>query len=150
MLWIVEAFLGYRDRCAPSTLSPIPAFPCTSGTREPARGGIHRTLMAHYLVTAVPMAGRMEELGNLLRENAFAKLRPFGGAITLSLRNARLREDGTAVWEEEDYCTPPLAQERSAVLDAFFGDLATEPVRKGEGWKRIDSLPPLFPDLAGR
>ena len=59
MLWIVEAFLGYRDRCAPSTLSPIPAFPCTSGTREPARGGIHRTLMAHYLVTAVPMAGRM-------------------------------------------------------------------------------------------
>jgi hypothetical protein len=106
--------------------------------------------MAHYLVTAVPMAGRMEELGNLLRENAFAKLRPFGGAITLSLRNARLREDGAAVWEEEDYCTPPLAQERSAVLDAFFGDLATEPVRKGEGWKRIDSLPPLFPDLADR
>ena len=58
-----------------------------------------------------------------LRENAFARLRPFGGAITLSLRNARLREDGAAAWEEEDYCIPPLAQERSAVLDAFFGDL---------------------------
>jgi len=105
----VGAFSGYRDRSTPSTL---PAFRRASGTREPARGGIHRTFMAHYLVTAVPMAGRMEELGNLLRENAFAKLLPFGGAITLSLRNARLREDGAAVWEEEDYCIPPLAQER--------------------------------------
>ena len=142
--------LGYRDRSAPSTRSPIPVFRHTSGPREPARGVIHRICMAHYLVTAVPMAGRMEELGTLLRENAFATLHPFGGAITLSLRYARLREDGTAVWAEEDYCTPPLAQERSAVLDAFFGDLATEPVGKGEGWKRIHSLTPLFPDLADR
>ena len=106
--------------------------------------------MAHYLVTAIPMAGRMEELGDLLRKDAFVRLRPFGVAITFSLRNARLREDGAAVWEEEDYCNPPLAQERSSVLDSFFRDLATEPVRRGAGWKRIDALPPLFPDLADR
>jgi len=106
--------------------------------------------MAHYLVTAIPMAGRMEELGDLLRKNAFVRLRPFGGAITVSLRNARLREDGAAVWEEEDYCTPPLAEERSAILYSFFGNLETEPVRKGEGWKRIASLPRFFPDLANR
>lgn len=106
--------------------------------------------MAYYLVTAVPVSERMEELRNLLRRDAFVNLRPFGGAITFSLRNARIREDGSAVWEEEDYCTPPLAQERAAVLDTFFGDLATEPVKKGEGWKRIASLAPLFPDLADR
>lgn len=106
--------------------------------------------MAYYLVTAVPVSERIEELGNLLRRDAFVNLRPFGGAITLSLRNARLREDGSAVWEEEDYCTPPLAQEKAAVLDIFFGSLETEPVRKGEGWKRIDTLPPLFPDLVHR
>jgi hypothetical protein len=106
--------------------------------------------VAYYLVTAIPVSERMEELRNLLRRDAFVKLRPFGMAITLSLRNARLREDGSAVWEEEDYCTPPLAQERAAVLDTFFGSLETELVGKGEGWKRIAALPPLFPDLANR
>ncbi len=104
--------------------------------------------MAYYLVTAIPMSERMEELRNLLRQDSFVNLRPFGGAITLSLRNARLREDGLAVWEEEDYCSPPLAQERAAVLDTFFGSLETELVKEGEGWKRIASLPSLFPDLA--
>jgi hypothetical protein len=104
--------------------------------------------MAHYLVTAVPISDRMEELRNLLRRDAFVSLPPFGGAITLSLRNARIREDGFAVWEEEDYCTPPLAQERAAVLDTFFGSLETKPVKKGEGWKQIAALRPLFPDLA--
>lgn len=105
--------------------------------------------MAYYLVTAIPLTGRLEKLGTLLRNNAFVHLRPFGGAITFSLRNARSREDGSAVWEE-DYCSPPLARERSAVLDSFFRDLAAEPVRKGEGWKRIDELPLLFPDPADR
>jgi hypothetical protein len=104
--------------------------------------------MAYYLVTAIPVSERMEELRNLLRRDAFVALRPFGMAITLSLRNARLQQDGSAVWEEEDYCTPPLAQERAAVLDTFFESLETELVKKGEGWKRIAFLPPLFPDLA--
>ena len=104
--------------------------------------------MAYYLVTAIPVSERMEDLRNLLRRDAFVALRPFGMAITLSLRNARLREDGSAVWEEEDYCTPPLAQERAAVLDTFFESLETELVKKGEGWKRIAFLPSLFPDLA--
>ena len=40
-------------------------------------------------------------------------MRPFGRSLTYSLEHARLRDDGYAVWEEEDYCAPPLAQERS-------------------------------------
>ena len=43
-----------------------------------------------------------------------------------------------------------LAQERAAVLDHFFDNIRTEPVKAGEGWDRIAVLPPLFPDLADR
>ena len=50
-------------------------------------------------------------------------MRPFGRSLTYSLNHAGLRDDGYAVWEE-DYCSPPLAQERAAALDEFFDDLA--------------------------
>ena len=103
--------------------------------------------MAHYLVTAKPKPDRMEELLGNLRNNVYASMRPFGKALTHSLRNARLREDGYATWEEEDYCSPPLAEERAAALDEFFEDLRVAPVRAGEGWEEIRQLPPLFPDL---
>ena len=99
--------------------------------------------MAHYLVSAKPRAERLDELTERLRENAFAALRPFGKALTYSLENARLQPDGTAVWEEEDYCSPPLAQERAAVLDTYFDDITVERVNVGEGWQRIKELPKL-------
>lgn len=53
--------------------------------------------------------------------------------------------DGTAVWEEEDYCSPPLAQERTAVLDLYFDEITVEKVNAGEGWKMIEVLPRLNP-----
>jgi len=53
--------------------------------------------------------------------------------MTHSLENARLREDGYAIWEEEDYCSPPLAQERAAALDEFFDELEVAPVKEGGG-----------------
>ena len=43
-------------------------------------------------------------------------------------------------WEEEDYCVPPLAQERAGVLDEYFTELEVQHVTKGEGWKQIDAL----------
>ena len=64
-----------------------------------------------------------------------------------SLEDARLRDDGYAVWEEEDYCSPPLAQERAAALDEFFDDLEVTVVERGEGWAEIEELPRLFPQL---
>jgi ATP-dependent DNA ligase len=70
-----------------------------------------------------------------LREDAFIDLRPFGKALTHSLNDARLESDGIAIWEEEDYCSPPLAQERAAVLDTYFDDITVERVNAGEGWK---------------
>ena len=60
--------------------------------------------------------------------------------MTRGLRGARI-EGERAVWEE------PLAEERAAVLDAHFEDISVEPVASGEGWHRIEALPPLFPDL---
>jgi hypothetical protein len=102
--------------------------------------------MAHYLVRARPRRDKLEELRDRLRQDAFIGLEPFGRALTRSLRGARLEGDG-AVWEEEDYCSPPLAEERAAVLDAYIEGIAVEPVAQGEGWRRIATLPPLFPDL---
>ena len=102
--------------------------------------------MAHYLVRARPKLGRLDELETQLRADAFVDLEPFGRALTNGLRGARMEGD-RAVWEEEDYCSPPLAEERAAVLDTYFDGIAVEPVAKGEGWRRIEALPPLFADL---
>jgi hypothetical protein len=97
--------------------------------------------MAHYLVRARPRRGKLDELQVRLQEDAFVDLQPFGRALTRGLRGARAEGEG-AVWEEEDYCSPPLAEERAAVLDSYFEGIAVEPVAKGEGWRRIEALPP--------
>jgi hypothetical protein len=104
--------------------------------------------MAYYLVTAKPRPGRLTDLLANLQRHAYASMRPFGRAMTHSLENARLRDDGYATWEEEDYCSPPLAQERAAALDEFFDELSVAAVPEGAGWKAIQGLPRLFRDLA--
>lgn len=104
--------------------------------------------MAHYLVRAKPKQNLLNELEESLRQNAFLNIRPFGRALTSGLRNARLESDGIALWEEEDYCSPPLKEERAAVLDKYFESIEVEKVKMGEGWKKINDLPRLFPGLA--
>jgi hypothetical protein len=99
--------------------------------------------VAYYLVRAKPKPERLRELGRQLEQNAFVHLRPFGKVLTYSLENARSESDGTAIWEEEDYCSPPLAEERAAILDLYFDGITVEPVNAGEGWKRIEALPRL-------
>jgi|SRR5690349_3845991 hypothetical protein len=103
--------------------------------------------MAHYLVRAKLKADLRGDLTQKLRENTFIALRPFGKALTYSLREARVAPDGLAIWEEEDYCSPPLAQERAAVLDTYFDQITVEQVNPGEGWKRIEGLPKLHGNL---
>jgi len=104
--------------------------------------------MAYYLVTAKAKPEGLATLEGRLARDEFTAMRPFGIALTRSLRGARVRPDGTAVWEEEDYCRPPLAQERAAVLDEYFDDIDVEAVTEGAGWQRIADLPRLFPGLA--
>jgi hypothetical protein len=100
--------------------------------------------MAFYLVRAWPKLDRLAELERRVAERAFVGLEPFGRALSRSLEGARLQPDGRAVWEEEDYCVPPLAEERAAVLDAYFDLVEVEPVARGEGWRRIEALPRLL------
>lgn len=103
--------------------------------------------MAYYLVKGNITAEHKKELRKKLENEAFKSLRPFGKALTYSLKHARIWNDNRAVWEEEDYCTPPLAQERKAVLDHYFDQLEIDSVAKGEGWKQIEDRPYLFPAL---
>ena len=65
-------------------------------------------------------------------------------SLQYSLENARIDSD-TALWIEEDYCSPPLAMERETVLDRYFDDITVEKVRsEEEGWKKIDNKPELW------
>ncbi len=101
--------------------------------------------MAYYLVRAQPKMEKLPELAEKLAQNAFVDLRPFGRSITKGLNGARWQDESTAIWEEEDYCSPPLAMERAAVLDRYFDAIQVERVAEDAGWARIADLPPLFP-----
>lgn len=107
--------------------------------------------MAYYLVKAQYHRNLLAELRRRLDSGEIHQMRPFGTALQYSLDHARLdlQGNGWAIWEEEDYCRPPLAQERAAVLDTYFTNLSVEPVKEGQGWKRIESLPALWDDVEG-
>ena len=100
--------------------------------------------MAYYLVKAKFHKNLLTELRSRLDSGEIEKMQPFGRALQYSLENARLDPQGWAVWEEEDYCNPPLAQERAAVLDTYFTELGVERVERCDGWKRIDFLSTLW------
>ncbi len=99
--------------------------------------------MADYLVRAKPQSD-LQSLKRLLDEGRIARMEPFGEALDYSLRNARVDGDDWVVWEENDYCSPPLAMERAAVLNTYFTELSVEKVPKGKGWERINHLPSLW------
>ncbi len=92
--------------------------------------------MAYYLVQARPIDHLLVELRQRLDSGEIKVMRPFDQAC--------LQANGTAIWEEEDYCVPPLAQERAAILDTYFKELNVERVEKTEGWKKIESIPMLW------
>ena len=93
--------------------------------------------MSRYLVKAKPKKERLRELRRRLDSGEISQMNPFGITLNLSLRNAKIDDEGIALWEEEDYCTPSLAMERAAVLDHHFDDLKVEAVSMGIEWKKI-------------
>lgn len=104
--------------------------------------------MAHYLVSAEIKEHKLGELKERLNKGELKKISPFGKAITYSLKNARYDpEAGRAFWEEEDYCSPPLAQEKSEVLNEYFENIREKEVSRGEGWNHIEDLPELWQKL---
>lgn len=100
--------------------------------------------MSHYLVKAKPIEELLPELRQKLDSGEIRVMRPFGQALHYSLDHARWHENQFAIWEEEDYCSPPLAQERAAILDTYFTELNVERVERNQGWKQIESQPRLW------
>ncbi|GAB6860347.1 hypothetical protein ACFR97_09615 [Haloplanus litoreus] len=106
--------------------------------------------MAHRFVRATPIRDRLPELRTRLDAGDVEAMRPFGPALTAALDDARYDPaTDEAVWVEEDYCSPPLAQERT-VLDDYFTDLriVESDVDPETGWDRIADLPGLWAALA--
>ena len=100
--------------------------------------------MAYYLVRAIPDQKKLDELRKRIDAGEIEVMRPFGTALDYSLRNARMENEAVAVWEEEDYCSPPLAMEREAVIDHYFTGLSVVKVSLGEGWAQIAELPSMW------
>lgn len=99
--------------------------------------------MTIYVVKAKPKEELLADLKQDISSGKIARLRPFGEELQHGLENARMF-DGYAYWVEEDYCSPPLAMERS-VLDRYFDDIIVEQVESDEeGWNRIKNRPMLW------
>lgn len=103
--------------------------------------------MAYYLVTAKPIQEKLKELKKNLEKNKYLHLKPFGEEVSKALTNAKWKDKNTAIWEEEDYCSPPLNAERNAVLDEYFTDIKVENVERNEGWQKIKNLPYIFENI---
>lgn len=101
--------------------------------------------MVHYVVQARMKPERTAELREKPESGAFDTIRPLAREISSALRRARRDPAaGEAVWEEQCFCSPPLAAERPAILDRCFDDITTEEVTVGEGWARTERLPGLW------
>ena len=100
--------------------------------------------MAYYLVRAQPDWEKLGELRERLDAGEIEVMRPFGMSLDFSLRGARMESEAVAIWEEEDYCRPPLAQERAAVLDDYFANISVEIVERDVGWGSIETLPAMW------
>jgi hypothetical protein len=94
--------------------------------------------MAFYLVKARPRMDLLESLREELSSSEISRTRPFGKSLQYSLENARIDTGDFALWVEEDYCSPPLAMEREAVLNQYFNDIIVEKVEsEKEAWSRL-------------
>ncbi|SDY75401.1 hypothetical protein [Halopenitus persicus] len=107
--------------------------------------------MAYRFVRARPNRDRLPELRERLENGDVESMEPFGRALTAALERAKFDpETGEAVWIEEDYCTPPLAMEREAVLDEYFEAITVvaDDVDETAGWKRLEDLPGLWEQIS--
>jgi hypothetical protein len=108
---------------------------------------LQRFKMAFYLVKAKPRKERLERLHGELNSGKISKMRPFGKSLQYSLENVRIdtEDSAFALWVEEDYCSPPLAMEREAVLDQYFNGITVKKVKsENEAWSRLKDKPRLW------
>lgn len=101
-------------------------------------------MVTSYLVKGTPRPGKLVKLRRKLELGDIGLMRGFGESLEFGLKNAKLSEDGGVLWEQTSDSTPPLSQERRAILSEFFREITTEEVAQGKGWERIGSLQPLW------
>jgi hypothetical protein len=100
--------------------------------------------MALYLVRANPKQN-LHNLQKELESVSIAKLERFGETLSYGLSNTKKDVDGNMICSEEDYCSPPLAMVREAVLDRYFTDIKVERIQNEQvGWNKIKLPNPSF------
>jgi hypothetical protein len=102
--------------------------------------------MTIYLVKAKPKKNLMKDLHTQLETGQILQMKPFGKALHHGLQNAKIdNNEGYSYWVEEDYCSPPLAMEREAILEQYFDDISVEKGDEAQrGWERIRGKPLLW------
>jgi hypothetical protein len=100
--------------------------------------------MASYLVRAKPKPGKLVRLRRKLDLGDIALMRGFGESLESGLKNAKRSAEGEVLWEQRSDSTPPLSQERRAILNEFFRDITVEEVAEGQGWEKIRHLEHLW------
>ena len=88
-----------------------------------------------YRVTARFRNERVAELRRLLANGSIASQEPDGREIVDSLNRAVMTGVDVVQWSEMCFCEPPLAHERSTVLDRYFDSIATEPIEAHEQYE---------------
>jgi|TARA_B110000263_G_C14912186_1_gene330916 hypothetical protein len=85
--------------------------------------------MALYRVTARLKPDTAAELRGRLDDGSIAAQQPDGQEMVDAFGRAAVTESGDVCWSETCYCPTPLAHERATVLDQFFDNLTTEPIK---------------------
>jgi hypothetical protein len=104
--------------------------------------------MTYYLVSAKIKQGVAAEIRERIVDGSFINMKPFGKTLTRAM--FQIRQDpvsGKVYWEEECHCSPPLAMERTAVLDQYFTEINAEQSSEDEGWAQISDLPVLWDEI---
>lgn len=92
--------------------------------------GFRRQMMAYYLVHATLRERNARRVSGEVGGTRFCALATLWRGGDEGVGGGTWSDDGRVVWEEEDYCSPPLAMEHTAVLDRYFTGIEVETVRE--------------------
>jgi len=81
-----------------------------------------------YKVTAKFIDSKVGEYYLKLTDGSIGNQKPDGPEMVDSMHRATIQKSGLIMWSELCYCDPPLAHERSTVLDNYFTEIVTEPI----------------------
>jgi len=88
-----------------------------------------------YKVTAKFDDSKAQEFHQKLMDGSIQYQEPDGPEMVDSMHRAKIEASGLVTWSELCFCDPPLAHERSTVLDHYFTEITTQPVDKYEEYE---------------